>query len=339
LADNKHIDNLIARYLSGEASDEERMKLERWMDESEVNKKYFGDICFVHEKVAASHKVVKVNIDKAWSNVSHQMKSPAAGKSSTIAVTPFRIPLWMRVAAVFIAVFGLSVLFYKVYLSSSGKAYKTYVVASSNSTLNYKLTDSTQVILSKHSQITYNSQYGKKQREVSLSGEAYFNILHDTAKPFIVKAEEVLVKDLGTSFNIKAFPDSSVIEVSVESGNVVFYTAANPGIMLNRGETGVFEKTTRTFRKHVTVKNKISGHNRFFIFQNARLSDVIEQLNIIYQTNIRLGNDNLSKCKITVTFDNEEIGSIVGIIAETLSLRMVKTNDGYLLEGNSCPSQ
>jgi transmembrane sensor len=337
--DSEHIDILITRYLSGEASDEERLQLEQWMDESETNKKYFGDIRFVHDMAVASHRIVKVDIEKAWGDVKKQMKPSAKGKSVPFVKMKFSTSLLLRIAAMFIIVSGLSFLIYKTYLSSSGKANNTHIIASTVSSLNCKLSDSTRVILSKHSKITYNSKYGIKQREVTLSGEAYFNVFHNDVKPFIVKAEEVLIKDLGTSFIIKAFPDSSSIEVSVESGEVMFYTTNNRGIRLFHGETGVYEKASKTFRKYETASKIVPGNNRFLSFQNDRLADVIEQLNSVYQTNIRLSNDSLGRCKITVTFNNENINFIVGIIAETLSLQVVKTADGYLLEGINYPIQ
>lgn len=333
-AENKHIDKLIARYLSGEASVEERLKLEQWIDESEINKKYFSNIRIINTKAAATYKTVKVDTEKAWDKVKQQMNFPAPGKSTTIVQTPSGITRFIKVAAVFIILLGLSFLIYKIYLSSSGKA-QTFIVESNDSTLNYILSDSTCVALGKNSNIIYNSQYGLKQREVTVSGEAFFNVVHNPEKPFIVIADGVLVMDLGTSFIVRAFPDRPVIEVFVESGKVLFYTARNPGIELEYGEAGVFEKTSGIFRKYTTLPNNMFGTNRFFEFRREKLSDVIEILNTVYGIDIRLSNDSLGDYNITVTFDNENIDTILEIIAETLGLQVSKTTNGYSLEKGS----
>lgn len=338
-AGRKHIDNFIIRYLSGEATYEERMQLEHWINESESNKKYFNDYRFVNDKAVSLHKIVNVDVDKAWINVKKLMKSSAKGRSINVIKAPYRISLWMKIAAVLLIVGGLSFVLHRIYLSFSGKPLQTYTIASKDSTLYHILTDSTLVILSKNTKITYNSYYGRAQRIVSLSGEAYFNVFHDHAKPFVVQVENVMVKDLGTSFIIRAFPDKSTIEVSVETGQVLFYTTNNPGIEIIYGETGVFDKESGTFRKYITLPGTVWGTNRLFKFRNDRLSDVIERLSAVYQAKIRLSNDSLSEYKITVTFDNEHIGLILDIIAETLGLRVIKTTDGYLLEKDSSPDR
>jgi len=329
---NNHIDDLIARYLAGEASESEKLRLEQWMNASEENKKYFGDIRFVHDKAVASHKIVRVNVDKAWDSVRTQMQQKTPPKARR--KTSYSIAFWARMAAIFIVVFGLSFWFYKNYQS---KMIQPQSIASENNTLTYKLTDSSQVFLNRHSKITFTSGYGKKQRNVSLSGEAYFKVIHSTEKPFIVEAEGTLIKDIGTSFNIKAYAGDSLVEVFVESGQVAFFTRENPGILIYKGEKGTFEKATKTFRLFKAIEPNILAYkNKVLIFQNAMLSEVLDKLNAIYQTKITLSNDQLMNCKITVTFDDENIDAIMGVISETLRLRLTKTTDGFRLEGDIC---
>jgi len=329
--DSKHIDYLISRYLAGEASDGERLQLERWMDESDINKKYFGDIRFIHDKADASHKLKRVNVDKAWNSVHQKMHSPSVKKTGSI----FIMPQWLRVAAVFILLFGVAFWLYTAYFSTSGKA---VVIASQNSSINHKLSDNSQVILSKNSKIVYGAHFGKRHREVTLSGEANFNVRHIEETPFIVKAEGTLVKDIGTSFIIKANSASAIVEVFVESGEVAFYSESDPGVKLTKGERGIFVKASKTFRKFKPMENVILKDVKVLIFQNAELSYVLEQLNATYQTDIRLNNENLAHCKITVSFDNEDIGAIIGVITETLGWKSIKTSHGYLLEGVNCNS-
>jgi transmembrane sensor len=332
--DSKHIDNLIARYLTGEASKEENAQLEQWMNSSEENKKYFSDVQFAHDKTVSSHKVVKVNVEKAWENVKTQMRHVKRPNTASPTTTSFNFALWMRIAAIVILTFGISFLLYKINISKSRNPVS---VASHNITLPYKLADSSEVFLNRNSKITYSSNFGKKQREVSLSGEAYFNVKHILNKPFIVEAEGTLVKDIGTSFNIKAYAGDSIVEVFVESGQVAFFTKDNPGILINKGEKGTFTKATKTFHKiEETAQNILGYKNKVLVFQDAFLSEVVEKLNSIYQITLKINNEELMNCKITVTFDNENIDAIVGIIAETLQLQLTKTADGYMLDGKVC---
>ena len=62
--ENKHIELIIARYIAGEATEQEITLLNQWLNESEVNRKYFGDIQFVNQKAVTSHTVNKVDVDR-----------------------------------------------------------------------------------------------------------------------------------------------------------------------------------------------------------------------------------------------------------------------------------
>jgi len=209
--------------------------------------------------------------------------------------------------------------------------------ASVDSSINQKLPDNTQVYLNKKSKLTYNPDYGKKSREVTLVGEAYFNATHSTDKPLTVKAENTFIKDIGTAFNIKAYPDEDIIEVYVESGKVIFYSPADSGLTLVKGDVGVYNKKSNSFsKKRIVDANILSYKTKSFTFINAKLSDVIRQLNSVYAPQISLKNKELGNCTITVTFENENIDTIVSIITETLNLKSTKTNSGFTIDGEEC---
>lgn len=338
--DSKHIDLLITRYLSGEATKDEKQHLESWLGQSEQNKKYFDGFRFVHEKAYLSNHIEKVDVDKAWNQLHAQMSAKAIEKKFSVARLPIYQSLWFRIAALFVVVFGLSFWLYVHFQSSRDNELKAIALVSQNHTTSYTLKDSSSVVLNQKSKITYTRGYGKKQRELNLSGEAYFKVKHDAGKPFVVKAEETCVKDIGTTFNMKAYSESTTIEVYVESGEVKFYTASNPGIVLTKGETGVYDKALKSFKKtRVSDSNVVSYQSKVFVFQDTRLTDAIERLNMVYQANIKLDNEELKNCRITVTFDKEDISSIINIIAETLKLEAIKTSDGYLLKGKACTAR
>jgi transmembrane sensor len=336
--DSKHIDYLITRFLAGEASLEERLQLEQWMNASEANKKYFADNRFIHDRAIASNRLVRVNVDKAWESLHGQMKighkelNMPAGKA-----IPFRLPVWLRVAAVFLLLLGLSYWFYLNYSLSSNHGLKVISIISNESIVSRKIPDNSSVVLNRRSKIIYSSTFGTKNRELALSGEAYFKVRHSVDTPFIVRTENVLIKDIGTTFNIKSYKESKTIEVFVETGEIQFFTYSNPGIRLVKGETGIYDKSSGHFYKTGKIEvNVLSYKTKVFVFQNTSLNDAVRQLNATYPVSIRINNNRLMNCKITVTFDNEDIGTIANIIGETMGLQVIKLPDGYLLEGKSC---
>lgn len=334
---SEHIDRLISRVLAGEATDKELMQLNSWLDESGANKKYFGDIKFVYEKTAASHCIQKVDVNSAWEKVQRQMH---AKKKSIVEVTnktPFQVPAWVRIAAIFIIVSGFSLGFYRLFYMNKFEGIQTQTIASQDSVFSKKLADSTTVFLNRNSKITYASNYGSKERLLKLEGEAYFDVKHIAEKPFIVEAEGTLIQDIGTAFNIKAMVGDTLVEVYVKTGEVKFFTNENEGLTLTEGEAGVYNKKTRAFLKiNSQVFNTISYTNRVFVFHNTRLSEVIQQLSSVYSVNITINSETIKDCTITVTFENEAIDLILNIVTETLNLNLIKTNDGYSIEGETC---
>jgi transmembrane sensor len=338
-ADQTHIDNLIAKNLAGEASREEQQQLWQWMDESEDNQKYFGDIRFVHDKTVASHPYVRVDTGKAWDIVKQQMNGRIQKISGTkVENRPVYKITWPRIAAGLILLLGSTALFYLWLIKPSLPV--TYSIASADSSIRHTFINNTQVVLNRKSKIIFKQRRKEKKNELILSGEAFIQVKHSPDTQLIVMAEETFIKDIGTAFNVKAYPGSNKIEVYVESGEVEFYTSSNPGIRLSKGKAGLYDKVNKTFHEiHMGNANILSYKTKLFVFKNTRLADIIDQLNFVYPQNISLANPGLANCTLTVTFDNEPVGTIVDIIAETLGLQVSETAGGYIINGEHCISQ
>jgi transmembrane sensor len=335
--ESKHIDHLIARYLTGEASEAEKQELNQWMEQNEPNRKYFEGISFANQQAVASHRVEKVNVDVAWQKLHQQMKS-----GQKITVSPQKkaaniLPLWIRVAAIVILVSGLTIFLYNQRNNAPIK-YNTVAALATDSILNYTLTDSSVVTLNQHSQIACASGYGKKERRVRLTGEAFFSVKHNAEKPFIVESSGTFIKVTGTSFNIKGNDPDSLVEVYVKTGNVMFFTAENEGISLVAGETGVFNKNRGTFIKTKEANPNVTAYtNRVFVFYHTTLNEVFRQLDKVYGVTIVPANTQLGLCTITVSFNDDNIETILNIIAETLNLTYKSEGQNrYTFEGQAC---
>ena len=338
--DEKHIDDLIAKYLAGEASQEEKLLLQQWMDESPENKKYFGDIQFVYNKAEASRKYIKVDTERAWDKVRSQMKRPIAidnvSKTKERQLNPWK---WMQAAAIFLMILSSAIYVYTTLSRPANQTTVAVTITTKDSTANKALASNTRLFLNKNSTATFTQKNGRRQ-ELTLSGEAYIQYSHNQDTTLIVKADETLIRDIGTSFNVKAYRGNPTIEVYVEEGEVAFYTDTQTGITLKQGETGIYDKSTRTFRKFVKSDvNVLSYKTRKFVFTNKKLAEALAELNSVYNEPITIKNPKLANCSITVTFDNERTSSIVDIMAETLGLKVEKTETGYVLDGELCPSK
>ncbi|MEQ8424382.1 MAG: DUF4974 domain-containing protein, partial [Cyclobacteriaceae bacterium] len=155
--------------------------------------------------------------------------------------------------------------------------------------------------------------------------------------PFIIETAGVILEDIGTAFDVTAYPDSPTVEVYVESGQVAFYTINSAGLNLVAGETGVYNKSSQAFARLVKKDtNRLAYKTGIFSFRNADLQTIIQDLNSVYERKIKLGNDALKTCRLNVAFRNEKIEDIAEIIAETLKLTLTIDGNDFVLNGASC---
>ena len=333
----KHIDNLIAKYLAGEISPGEEQLLWEWVDNAPGNRKYFEDFQYVHNKSAVAHRYVRVDAEKAWNSLSDKMdKIPAAKPASAHKVRLLENP-WLRIAASIVILAGISILLYR-YISRPPQILQAETITSTDSIRKVTLAQNTQIVLNRNTQIKYTAT--KKGRKIKLSGEAFIKVQHSKQSQLVVEAGGTFIEDIGTSFNVKAIPEENTVEVYVDSGKVKFYSAYEQGIIIIAGETGVFNKDTKRFtRKAQPDLNTIAYKTKVFVFRQARLIDVIDHLNAVYTKTVSLENPDLANCPISVIFKDEDLNTIVDIIAETLGLQAMKTPEGFVLKGDRCNSQ
>ncbi len=325
-----HIDLLIASYLTGEASPEDRVFIERWISESEDNRKYFEQMKTIFDRAASVTTLESFSTDEAWIRVREKLTSK--GKSRRLPMRESAgYPIY-KIAAGILLFIAAGIFIYQFFETDRSASMK---VLSDNRTGADTLPDGSDVFLNRHTSIVYSFDQKKNTHMARLTGEAYFNINHDDQNAFIVEAEGTFIRDIGTSFNVKAYPGSQTIEVVVEEGEVMFYTRDNPGVSLKANGKGIYNKETGSFSVAEPERNVTAYKTRFFSFSNNSLETVVQTLNDVYQTKIRI-DDRLKNCRLTVSFNDEHIEEIANVIAETLGLTVSKEGAVIALEGSGC---
>jgi len=328
--DGKHIDYLIARYLSGEASAEERTEVERWCAESEEHKAYFEELRLIFDRAATLETDTQFDVDAAWNHIAPQLR-----RSKRIDFRPRSWIMWASVAASIAILIGAWVGIGRYEML--GKDEQSIELAANNISKKVLLPDNSKVEVEPNSRIIYAEGFGKTNREVTLVGNASFDVHHQSGPAFTVRASGTFIKDIGTAFRVKTDGDTSVVEVYVKTGSVVFYTENNRGIILKQGETGIYNKITKEFTKTEPAKpENPPAVVKAFNFQETPLSEVIDLLQKAYNVRISLSNPKLGSCTISVRFENEDIDTIIEIVAETLNMKVERKNKGYLLIGEEC---
>ena len=211
------------------------------------------------------------------------------------------------------------------------------VIAASDAVISDTLPDGSSFILNRNSTLAYSSKRFNKKRVVALKGEAFFEVRHDDENAFVVEAGGLIIEDVGTSFNVKAYPDAKIIFIAVATGEVKIFTDESGGLNLVADETGTYNTETKIFSKGLTEDKNFSAYkDKVFIFDNTELQVIVKLLNDVYGSQISIGNDEIKKCRLTVSFNNETLDAIVDVIAETLHLEVGKTGSEIIFKGNAC---
>ncbi len=323
-------DDLIAKFLAREATETESEAVNDWLLDSDENEKYFFEVQKVWEKAGKqaankSKTFRKVDTDAAWQKLRGKEAKVVQMKPKRTAV-PF-----MRIAA---AIAFLLVVGFAWYFLSDKEA-QQLAFATTEKADSLLLADGSQVFVNRQSKITYPETFSGKKRVVKLEGEAFFQVKSNKEKPFVVETQSVEIQVVGTAFNVKVAPNKSRTEVIVQEGKVLVRSAKD-SIYLTAGEQAAIEGDKITKQENIADKNFLAYKTRLLVFEKTTLNEAIAKINALYMSEIKLKNPALGNCPITVTFDNESIGSIIEIIANTLGLTIVKENDELLLDGKGC---
>lgn len=326
------IDELIGKYLAQEATAAERSRVETWLAESEANRHYFNHLKTIFDHAASVKNLPHFDTDNAWKKLKSKIQQDRDNKIRVLKPAN-RLAIFWRIAATVILIAGIGYFTYQ-WLQPFAAYQPTEVVATSEVKTD-TLPEGTRVFLNRKTNLAYSFDKQKKAHRVKLKGEAYFTISPEPEKTFLVEADGVIIKDIGTSFNVKAYPEANTIEVTVDEGEVVVYTETSPGISLRAGSKGIYNKSTKRFTEEKPDANSTAYKTKQFIFSDSNLESIVQQLNSIYEKQIVIG-DNLADCRLTVTFNNEDIDEIVSVIAETLGLSIKESEGKIVLEGKGC---
>lgn len=196
-----------------------------------------------------------------------------------------------------------------------------------------ELSDGTLVTLNRDTKINYPDQFANDIREVSIEGEAFFEVTPNPNKPFIIRAGEATVKVLGTSFSVNAYPENDRVEVIVASGKVEVSKLANlHKITLDPGDKGTFINSSKQLTKSLNDDpNFLAWKTRTFVFNETALADVIKQLNKVYRVQISLPDHQRDELLLNAHFEKETLDFILEVISNTHGLKVEKRGGHYLL--------
>ena len=339
---NKYID-LITKYFSGEATAEEMQLLSNWIKLNSENQKIFEEFQNTWMNIEASKIENEIDVDEEWLKIKSSIKGkekvdtiPVVKLNNEKSISRTYFFRSLRIAAVFM-MFAVSA--YVVYYFLKSDRSKTAHLTAQTETLESKLPDGSSVTLNAGSDLEYPENFDNDKRNVTLNGEAYFNVTHDAERPFIIAANDIRVEVLGTSFYVNANATNGNVEIILTSGKVAVYHKDRPNerTILAPGEKAEFSKTEQKISKSANEEeNYMAFKTKKLVFSDTRLDEIVLTLNNVYHSNIKLKNTNIADCTVSTTFDNQSLDAVLNILKATLDLKVNKSGSGIELSGNGC---
>lgn len=225
-------------------------------------------------------------------------------------------PTRMRILAAAAAVILLCLSVGTVYLYMQPTSLQT--VSTMAETRNVILPDGSSVLLNRHSSLSYPKRFKSDNREVQLTGEAYFEVSKDQKHPFIVQTEHINVQVLGTHFNVDAYRNNPEVKTTLLTGSVaVSNKSKSVRVILKPNEIAIYNKVEEKLTRKVleNVEDEISWRQGEFIFDDLPLQEIARELSNSFGATIHIADAALQNYRITARFRNgEDLATILSVL-------------------------
>jgi len=316
---NEEIDILLARYFSGEATEKELHTLDVWLSKSNENEKLFQEMTLLYQYAGQTDDLPHINTMKALA----QFKTYIHDKQKNNSKVLFKVSnMWKVAATVAILIIGVFTVSYFINQSS-----KTVQLMAIGVQKEFTIFEDINVILFPGTEIIYNA---KSKREIQLKGKATFRIDSKISGKIIVQAGETYIEDVGTIFTVDATTPDKSVTVEVTEGEVWFYTDINAGVYLKANESAIYDAQTKQFMMIVETSRATSLPE--IIFQNTPFYEAINLIKAYYEVDIIISSNEFNEVLLNASFNNNEsVEYVLEIITATISARLSKKNNIYII--------
>jgi hypothetical protein len=243
--------DLIIQYLTNVISLEDMETLRLWINESIENKEFFNNLRNSWIMANQEHESIHFDSEKSFNTLRLKIYSNSTrGFATTLSLF---VRKYAAVGLFFMVIGGIVAWIIKPSQIGYNKL-NTVIVAPLGARSTAILPDGTNVWLNAGSYIEYNPDFGKDTRTVKLTGEAFFTIAKDKSRPFLVKTDKVVIKALGTRFNVKAYPEERTITTTLEEGAIEVETPV-------KGSNSTQKIVLKPKEKIVYYKNTLASDN------------------------------------------------------------------------------
>ena len=309
--------DILAKFLAGEANLEEIEIVANWIDDSDENKDEFAKF---QKTWSATSMQKHFSTNKGWKSIDKRISN----KKIILKISSF-------IAAASIIAFILLFNFKETKLN------RTKFVNNASKIVNKPLPDGSKIKLYKNSSIKYH--YNKKQnkRIAKLKGKAFFSIKRNVKRKFVVQTKFGQVEVLGTKFKVTELSNKNIL-VDVYSGKVKLSFVKSKldtiSKILTNSESAIMNLKNKSIINKQQSPGAFFDYNKSLVFKNHNLNFIANELSKFYKVDIKLGTNVNHNLSFTSTFYNNSIEEILNVLCQTLNLNYINKENCYIIEKN-----
>lgn len=306
---------LLHKFFKGATTTQEEVEIRRWIEKSKRNEAAFYQERLLYDAI---------------------LLNKGAQEKETNEVKPKRkgfLYSFMRAAAILLLITTTGLLIYKYYNNTNSTSQLHTVNVPPGQRINLVLADNTSIWLNSNTTFKYPSQFSKKQREVYLDGEAYFDVSADEKHPFIVNTSQGGVKVTGTTFNVSAYSRYKKFETSLFEGNVRVYLkdSKDDTIIIKPAQKTVFN-SGKLEVKNIEDCDEFLWRKGLIAFKDKQLQEILSVLEQYFDTEIRIDTDCLPDNTYTGKFrQSDGIDYALRVLQKSIHFTYERDNEEQII--------
>ena len=268
----------------------------------------------------------------AWNKIAREIDTTSISSKRPVAVWQF---IQKAAAILFLPLLIASIFYYYTVNDEAEKGAWAEIKCPPGVRTEFQLPDGSTGFLNSESTLKYSLNF-KNNREVLLSGEAFFDVRKDEKNKFRVTTQRLKVDVMGTSFNVMAYEGQSYEEITLKTGSLKILGKNDTELSkLAPNQQLIFDKEqNRSFKKEVNAFNFISWTTGKLIIQDQRLEDVARKLSRWYDVDIEIEGQELKDFRYYATFENEPLSEVLSLITATAPIQYKEETRAKNIDGS-----
>ncbi|HAZ02596.1 MAG: hypothetical protein A2W90_16145 [Bacteroidetes bacterium GWF2_42_66] len=298
--------SLVAGKFNNELTEEEKSQLDKFT-QNEQDRKLMNRVETIHSGVNEMKHVRSFDKNVSWNKIGNHIRMMQVRKHTIVM---------LKYVAILVLAFGLGAVFNSVLLQRDIPVQYAEVEVTYGQTNHLVLFDGTEVWLNSGTKFKYPNRFNSSERDVYVTGEAFFKVAPNKKLPFKVRTGRMEIEVLGTSFNVSAYPNDSVQFVVLVEGKVQLNNAQGNKIgELVPGQLALQMPDKKIFVQNVSPSEYTNWKDGILNFREERMEDIAKKLERWYNVEISFEKENLKEHLITGTIlRNKPIDQITSVL-------------------------